>query len=125
MEYLSTSTKDVAEKSGSKKIQLIHRRVEQIRLSEKAGVKYMQRWEEVAEARDEGKAQGTVMGRELTLISQVCKKLNKGKDRAQIAEELEEDIAVIERICDAARTFAPEYDEEEIYEKLHEEDDAE
>lgn len=120
MEYLAASTKAVAEKSGSKKIQLIHRRVEQIRLSEKAGVKYMQRWEEVAEARDEGKA----MGKELVLISKVCKKMIKGKQAAQIAEELEEEVAVIEKICEAAEGFAPEYDEEEIYEKLHEEDDT-
>lgn len=123
MEYLSTSTEDVAQKSRSNKIQLIHRRVEQIRISEKAGVRFMQRWEEVAEARDEGKAEGEVMGREMVLISQVCKKLSKGKNIEKIAEELETELLLIQKICDAAKEFAPLYDEKGIYDKLHEKDD--
>ena len=34
--------------------------------------------------------------------------------RTGIAEELEEDPAVIDRICKAAAGFAPDYDEEKI-----------
>lgn len=88
----------------------------------------MQRWEELAEARDEGLAEGHSSGiaegrsegREQKLITQICKKLRKGKTAEQIAEDLEEEIEVIEIICEAAKEFAPGYDCERIYEKLHE-----
>ena len=45
----------------------------------------MQKWEEIAEARAEGREEG----REQLLINQIQKKQAKGKDLAQIAEELE------------------------------------
>ena len=40
----------------SQNIRRIHRKVCAIRKSEKAGMRYMQRWEEIAYARAEGKA---------------------------------------------------------------------
>lgn len=123
MEYLTASTEFSAQKSTSKKIHLIHHRVEQIRQSEKAGVRYMQRWEEIAEAHEEGVAQGEalgeVRGREKSLISMVCKKLAKGKNAEQIADELEEEFSVIRQICNAAVPYAPEYDAVQIYKSMH------
>ena len=77
------------------------------------GVKYMQRWEEVAYARQDGKAEGE----ELKLIKQICKKLLKGKTPEEIANDLEEEISIILSICELAKEFAPEFDSEEIYEK--------
>lgn len=62
-------------------------------------------------AREEGKAEGS----DLKLISQICRKLKKNKKPAVIAEELEEDIEVVNRICEVAARFAPEYDIEKIY----------
>ena len=53
-------------------------------------------------------------GDELCLIRMVCRKLKKGKSVEQIAEELEEEEARIQVLCDAARDFAPEYDERKI-----------
>jgi len=35
-----------------------------------------------------------------------------------IADELEEDISVIEPICKTAESFAPDYDPDKIYEAL-------
>lgn len=125
MEYLSSSTRATAEKSASESIRRIHCRVEQVRQLEKAGVKYMQRWEELAEARDEGVNMGEAKGRELALISMVCRKLEKGKSVERIAEELEEETAVIRRICDAAEDCAPAYDEAAVYARLHEKDEVE
>ncbi|MDE5779659.1 MAG: Rpn family recombination-promoting nuclease/putative transposase [Lachnospiraceae bacterium] len=52
------------------------------------------------------------------LVMQVCCKLRKGKEAAQIADELEEDIEQINNICEAARHFAPDYDEEKVCEIL-------
>ena len=57
-------------------------------------------------------------GEEIKLIKQVCKKLVKGKDVDLIASELEEDEAHIRSICEAANSFAPEYNPEKIYEAL-------
>ena len=53
-------------------------------------------------------------GREAQLISQVCRKLRKGKNVEQIADELEEDEIRIKAICDVAEAFFPDYDEEEV-----------
>ncbi len=53
-------------------------------------------------------------GKEDQLISMVCRKLRKGKDVEQIADELEEDEIHIKVICDAAKMFAPNYDEDKV-----------
>lgn len=62
---------------------------------------------------------GEARGEKMKLISQVCKKLDRGTSPEVIAEALEEDLDVIERICEAAKEFAPEYDCDKIYLKLH------
>ena len=67
----------------------------------------------------EGRQEGRQEGRELTLITQVCRKLRKNKRPEEIADELEEDYELIRSICDAAEKFAPEYEAQKIYEKLH------
>ena len=54
------------------------------------------------------------------LVSQVCRKLRKGKAVEVIADELEEDIEEIQSICVAAEAFAPDYDEEQVFHKLME-----
>lgn len=57
-------------------------------------------------------------GRNALIVEKVCKKLKKDKPREQIAEELEEDIDVIHRICDAAEEVIPKYDVEKVCEKI-------
>lgn len=129
MEYVTDSSVEIADRTKSGKIKLIHRQVQKIKESEKMGVKYMQRWEELAEARDEGLAEGRSAGLaegrseggERKLISLICKKLCKGKSVEEIAEDLEEDIEGIQKICETAKKFAPDYDCDRIYERLHEE----
>ncbi len=72
------------------------------------------------EARGEAKgmACGEKTGQLRTLISQVVRKLRKGKSVEQIADELEADMETIAPICKAAEEFAPEYDEKKIFEKV-------
>ena len=53
-------------------------------------------------------------GRRRYLTESICKKLRKGKTLETIAEELEEEISIVEKIYDIVRKFAPEYDVEEI-----------
>ncbi len=68
--------------------------------------------------REEGRQEGRAEGEERHLIKMVCKKLRKGKEVWQIANELEEDEVRIQVICDAAEAFAPEYDEEKVFEAV-------
>ena len=62
MEYITDSTDMVAELSKSKRLKQIHKSVRKIKLSEKMGVKYMQKWEELAYAREEGAEIGETDG---------------------------------------------------------------
>ena len=48
---------------------------------------------------EEGLAEGKSIGENRKLITMVCKKLIKKKPLSQIADELEEDITLIEKIC--------------------------
>lgn len=76
----------------SEKVTKIQRAVEQIKSNEEIGVKYMQKWEEIAEARAEGREEYT-----LELIQ---KKQAKGKDLTQIADELEMTEEEVQKILD-------------------------
>ncbi|MCM1287293.1 MAG: hypothetical protein NC240_03205 [Clostridium sp.] len=66
--------------------------------------------------REEAFEDGREDGKTRTLITQACRKLRKSKEADVIAEELEEDIEVISEICKAAESYAPEYNEELVYE---------
>ena len=60
--YMERSTDEVSGKCKSKRIQEMHRRVCQIKASEKAEVKYMQTWEEKILIKQEGIAEGKQIG---------------------------------------------------------------
>lgn len=65
-------------------------------------------------ARTEGRTEGELF----KVISQICRKLIKGKDVETIADELEEEPQQIEEICRIAEQYAPDYDENKILEQL-------
>jgi len=54
----------------------------------------------------------------------ICKRLQKGRTLENIAEEMEEELEEepekIRRICEAVAKYAPDYDNEKIYQALHE-----
>lgn len=140
MEYITASTDETAGKTESGRIKLIHERVGKIRKSEKAGVKYMQLWEEMAYAREEaieegraeglekGRAEGLEKGRaegleiglaegkSKKLINIVCRMLQKDNTPEIIADNLEESIDYIKEIDRAAQECG--YDCDKIYERL-------
>ena len=113
------------------RMQRLAERIEQLKSSQEVSVKYMLFREEFsearAEAREEGRAEGRAEGLEegraegeyIKLIKMVCRKLQKGKNEATIADELDEDIVLINDICQAAAKAAPEYDCDAIYELLN------
>ena len=113
MEYINDTREIVAARSESVRVKLVHSKVEKIRQSEKCGVKYMQRWEEIAYAREEGRKEGILRD-----VAAVCKKLAKGKSEEQIADELEQELERISEICHVAKKYAPAYDQDAIYLEL-------
>lgn len=116
MEYINDTRDVVAAQSKSARVRLIHSKVEKIRLSEKCGVKYMQRWEEIVYARQDGYEEGALK----EVIAAVCKKLVKGKSAGQIADELEQEPRRISLICGIAEKYAPVYNQDAIYQELNE-----
>ncbi|MGN1147383.1 MAG: hypothetical protein ACI4TB_03110 [Lachnospiraceae bacterium] len=67
---------------------------------------------------NDGLEAGEEKGSNKKLITQICRKLQKGKAPEQIAEDLDEELPVVERICEVAEKCAPDYDCEEIYSLL-------
>ena len=62
LKYMERSTDEVSGECKSKRIQEMHRRVCQIRASEKTEVKYIQTWEEKILIKQEGIAEGKQIG---------------------------------------------------------------
>ena len=71
----------------------------------------------VQEERTKGKEIGKVIGKDLSLITLICKKLVKGKSIEAIADEVEEDEELVTEICSIAKKYLPDYDEEKIYDE--------
>lgn len=115
LHYIEDSTDAAADRVKSEKVKAIHDQVRKVRANEEIGVKYMQAWEEKYYEREEGRNEGE----QIRLIRLVCKKLAKGKSQAVIADELEEEQCVIERIC-AAISECGDTDCEVIFDKLME-----
>ena len=65
-----------------------------------------------------GTERGIEIGTKRHLVQLICKKLLKGKIPEIIKEELEEDMDKIKIICEAAKKYAPDYNEEEILKEL-------
>ena len=79
----------------------MHRRICQIKASEKAEVKYMQTWEEKILIKQEGIAEGRLEGRlegKLEEKQELTRKLANKFSIEQIAEILEIDISEVENI---------------------------
>ena len=98
LNYVEKTNELQEETFRSEKVTKIQKAVRQIKSNEEIGVKYMQKWEEIAEARAEGRTEG----REEYTLELIRKKQEKGKSLAQIAEDLEmteEEVqSVLERI---------------------------
>ena len=67
---------------------------------------------------ERGMEQGMAKGSDMKLISMVCRKLQKGKEPEEIAEDLEEEFELVERICKVAGENSAGYDVDMIYQAL-------
>ena len=93
LKYMERSTDEVSRECKSKRIQEMHRRVCQIKASEKTEVKYMQSWEEKILIKQEGIAEGKLEEKQ-----ELTRKLANKFSIEQIAEMLEIDISEVENI---------------------------
>ena len=79
-------------------------------------VEYMKTFVQDMDVRREGRLEGRLEGRMLTKISMICTKLRKGKTIEIIADEMEEDISKVTDIYDLALEYAPDFDENKVWE---------
>ena len=98
LKYMEHSTDEVSEVCKSKRIQKMHRRICQIKASEKTEVKYMQSWEERIMIKQEGIAEGRIEGEKVLLKSLIEKKMAKKYSAEQISAMLEVDVLEVENI---------------------------
>jgi hypothetical protein len=68
----------------------------------------------------QGISQGINRGTSYKLMEQICKKLRRHKSVSEIAEDLEEDVGLIQKMCDVAEKYAPEYDVDKVMEEWFE-----
>ncbi len=115
LHYMEETTRDNA---CNKTLESIHEMVMKIKQDSEVTLEYMKIFEREKMLYDDGKEEGREEGRLEKLVSQVFKKLRKNYDVCEIADMLEEDEHVIRQICDAAKKYAPDYDEKNCAELL-------
>lgn len=117
--------------------------VSQIKDNRKVGLSYMRAYEEkellkriyhnqgleegrkegreegLEEGRAEGREEGREEGRRQNVISVIMQQMNRGKSTSQIADFLDMDVAEVQRVYDAGKKYAPDYDLDAIYKELY------
>ena len=82
---------------------------EKVLVGKEGGINTMEAWLDVIENR------GIAQGEDRHLIDLICKKLRRGMDVEQIADEVEEDIVRVQMICNIAEQFSPDYELEDVF----------
>ena len=80
-------------------------------VGEEVGINNMDEWLDFIENR----------GEERHLVEQICKKLRRGMEVEQIANEVENDVVRVQMICNIAERFAPDYDVKEVFDAVEKE----
>ena len=120
LEYMEQSTLDVDIPDTNGNLIKIHNHVRQVKASEEIGVKFMQRWEEEAMWKREGRetglaaglAEGLSKGQTINQISIIrFQFLTKRKTPELIADELGLSLEFIQQICDLLTKPPQEPDE--------------
>lgn len=70
------------------------------------------------EYQEEAESRGIQSGMQRKLVEMICKKLRKGRSPERIAEDLDEELGLVQNICKAAASFAPEYDSHQVLEMM-------
>ena len=92
----------------------VHRMVEIVKFDSGTSISCVRLMENLARSEAKGKAEGKAEGKIEKLVTQICKKKKLGQSLEKIAEDLVEEISVIEPIFTAAEKFAPTYEPEAV-----------
>ena len=92
MSYINDSSDEMAMRTTSSKIKMIHENVAKIRASEKMGVKFMQLWEEKVYLREEGRSEARAEGVSIFIRDN----LEEGKSEEMIISKLMKHYAMSE-----------------------------
>ena len=90
LEFVETPTEEVADRSGSEKIQAMYRRISSIKSSEEMGVRYMQAWEEIELAKQDAREElREKMWEEIELAKQDAREevRNEMKEKLELAKQ--------------------------------------
>ena len=109
LHYVEKSCDENVPEDCDKRLKDLHEKVKAIKADRQMGVSYMKTEERDRlireEGREEGKEEGLETGRSegemLKLMSQIQKKVLKGKNAEEIAEDLDEEVGNIREIYDA------------------------
>ena len=97
--------------------------VSQIKDNRKVGLSYMRAYEEKELLKriyhNQGLEEGLEEGRRQNVISVIMQQMNRGKSTSQIADFLDMDVAEVQRVYDAGKKYAPDYDLDAIYKELY------
>ena len=77
LRYVESADEKLVEESSSDRLKKIHACVNQIKVSEEAGVKFMRKWIERMEFLEEGREEGLEMGRALERLNMLQKLMQK------------------------------------------------
>lgn len=96
----------------------VHRMVEIVKFDSGTSISCVRLMEKLARSEAKGKAEGEARGKAEKLVTQICKKRKLGQSLEKIAEDLVEEISVIEPIFTAAEKFAPTYEPEAVLQSM-------
>lgn len=112
LHYVQKSDEENVPEDCDERLARLHDKIKEIKSSEQMGVKYMKMEERDRQIREDAKEEGRKAGIEegikegikegerYKLASQIRKKLDKGKTVEEIADDLEEEVSVIEKLME-------------------------
>ena len=117
LHYVEHSNQQPLPEDCSERLARLHKKIAEIKSSVEVGVSYMKMEERDRLIEEKGMQRGLKKGELLLLISQIHKKVVKGKPLSQIAEELEESPDAIQSMYDIIAAN-PQKEDEEIFNLL-------
>ena len=121
LKYVVNST---WENAVSEDLRKLHEMVERVKHDEEVAIRYMRIWEEeeriVARAKEEGREEGREEGETVRLLRMIQRKVSRGKDLTEIAEELEDTEESIRPLYEVVQKYGVDCAAEDIYKAMRE-----
>lgn len=118
LEFMQNSREEAVSDEATREL---NKYVQSVRMDPAIRGKYMTFGDKLDRVYEEAHKEGFSQGELSILTEQICKKLARGKNLPNIAEELEADEDDIRHIYEVAIKYAPEYDSESVFAELQKE----